>query len=201
MAKKSKRDELVDVALKLFYQHGFRVTGIDTILEQSGIAKRTLYNHFKSKDELIIAALNKRDVEFIAMIKASVDKFAKIQTGEPEFARILAYFDALAEWFNSDRFNGCMFINASAEFPRKTDPIHVVCANHKRFMLQFIMELISGIQLNHPEEVARQLSLLSDGAIVSAHTANMGNAAEVAKRTAVTILHTNRTTLKTKPFL
>lgn len=188
VAKKSKRDELVEVAQKLFYQHGFRVTGIDTILEQSGIAKRTLYNHFKSKDELIVAALNKRNVEFIAMIKASVGKYEGIQTGKPAYARILAYFDALSEWFSSDKFNGCMFINASAEYPRKTDPIHVVCANHKRLILQYITKLISGIQLSHPDEVACQLSLLSDGAIVSAHTANVTNAAEMAKKTAEIVL-------------
>ncbi|GGO70607.1 TetR family transcriptional regulator [Bowmanella pacifica] len=188
VTKKSKRDELVEVAQKLFYQHGFRVTGIDTILAQSGVAKRTLYNHFKSKDELIIAALNKRDEEFMAMIKALVDKYEKVQRGKPAYARILAYFDALSEWFNSEKFNGCMFINASAEYPRKTDPIHVVCANHKRFILQYITELISGIECRHPEEVACQLSLLSDGAIVSAHTANLANAAEMAKKTAVIIL-------------
>ncbi|MBN7819817.1 TetR/AcrR family transcriptional regulator [Bowmanella sp. Y26] len=191
--KKSKRDELVEVAQKLFYQHGFRITGIDTILEHSGVAKRTLYNHFKSKDELVVAALNKRDLEFMAMIKKYVAKFEKQQEGDPKYARILAYFDALSEWFNSDKFNGCMFINASAEYPRKTDPIHVVCENHKRLVLQYISELISEIKLREPDEVALQLSLLSDGAIVCAHTTNMLNAAEIAKTTAMLVLNAYRT--------
>lgn len=192
-AKQSRRDYLVETAQKLFYQHGFKQTGIDTILEHSGVAKRTLYNHFKSKDELVIATLNRRDIEFMAMIKEFVKKFEKKQEGDPKYAKILAYFDALSAWFSSSKFNGCMFINASAEYPRKTDPIHVACTNHKRLILQYLEELISELKFKDSNDVAMQLNILSEGAIVSAHTADIDYSAEVAKKAAVLVLNANRT--------
>jgi AcrR family transcriptional regulator len=177
----SRRDHLVHTALTLFCRQGFRATGIDAVLAESGVAKKTLYNHFKSKDELIIATLQKRDEDFFVGIRDAIERFTPQQQGDPRMARVLAFFDALDEWITSDSFNGCTFINASAEYPRRDDPIHVACANHKKLVVQFIQELLSGLRLEDSLSVARQVALLVDGAIVNAHTGGDLHAARQGK--------------------
>jgi AcrR family transcriptional regulator len=166
----SRRDHLVDTATELFSKNGFRATGIDTVLEESGVAKKTLYNHFRSKDELIIAALQKHSADFLDQARAGIERLSPQQSGDPRMARVLAFFDVVGEVVNSDDFSGCTFINASAEYPRRDDPVHVACTNHKKLLTQFIEELIAELRLDNSHEVARQITLLLDGAIVTAHT-------------------------------
>jgi hypothetical protein len=81
-----------------------------------------------------------------------------------------------------------MFINASAEYPRKTDPVHVACTNHKRLVIQFIEELLSNGNFKNSYNLAKCMALLADGAIVNAHTANDLNAAQEAKSMARIVL-------------
>lgn len=184
----SRRDHLVDTALKLFCKHGFRATGIDTVLNESGVAKKTLYNHFKSKDELIIATLQLRDEQFLGNMREAIARLAPSQDCDPRLARVLSLFDAMNEWIVAEGFNGCTFINASAEYPRKEDPIHVACANHKKLVVQFIEELIAGLALEDSQLVAKQLSLIADGAIVNAHTGCDLQGAQYAKSAAQRLL-------------
>ena len=184
----ARRDHLVNTAMKLFCKHGFRATGIDAVLAESGVAKKTLYNHFRSKDELIIATLQQRGAEFMTRARDGVARLAEKQDGDPRKARILALFDVLAEAAGDNQFSGCTFINASAEYPRREDPIHVACANHKKLFIQFIEELIGDLPLDDSHAVARQLDLLIEGALVSAHTTGDADAMALAKETARQLL-------------
>lgn len=186
--RKSKREHLVEVAQQLFYREGIKGTGIDTVLEHANISKRTLYNHFKSKDELVIATLQRRDDEFMNMLKAGVKKYAGQQQGNVLFAKPLAFFDAIGEWTTSSQFSGCMFINASAEFPRQDHPIHVICTMHKRLVIQYVEELLEPLQLTDKHDLALQFAVLADGAIVNAHTTSNKNAAQIAKQIALSLL-------------
>lgn len=186
----SRRDHLVDTAMKLFCKHGFRATGIDTVLAESGVAKKTLYNHFKSKDELIIATLQQRDEQFLNAMREGIARLSPRQDGNPHMARIMAFFDTIDEWAQSDNFNGCTFINASAEYPRREDPIHVACANHKKLVVQFIEELISELKLPDAHRVAREISLILEGAIVTAHTTNDLSGVRLGKDTVRRLLET-----------
>ncbi len=161
----SRRDELVDSAMKVFYSNGFHNTGLDLILKDSGISRMTLYNHFKSKDELIVAALRRRD----EMFRNNLMKFVESQSKDSA-ERILAVFDALDAWFNEDTFNGCMFINASAEFCDPDCPARRVVAEHKLEILRYIQELCTAADLCDPKELAQQINLLIEGSIVVAHT-------------------------------
>src|SRR5258708_34708744 len=107
MAQSARREELVDRALELFYRHGFHATGIDRILAEAGVAKMTLYKHFKSKDELILAALTRRDEKFRTWFMREVER-----RGRTPRERLLVVFDILAAWVQSRQFRGCMFVNA-----------------------------------------------------------------------------------------
>ncbi len=183
MAKTSRRDHLVDTALELFYANGFHATGIDKILKQSGVAKMTLYNHFKSKDQLILAVLRRRDERFRAWLKEAVERRA-----ETPRERLLALFDALEEWFNGPDFFGCMFINASAEFAKHDDPVHAVARLHKRLVLSYVRDLAAAAGAAEPEALARQLELLMEGATVVAQIGGSSDAAQRAKQAAETLI-------------
>jgi len=160
----SRRDELVDAAMKIFYRNGFHNTGLDQIQKESGISKMTLYNHFKSKDELIVAALRRRDEIFRNQLMKFVDSSSK----DP-IDRLLAVFGYHEDWFNQDTFQGCMFINASAEFCDCNCPSRRVAADHKLEIVRYLQELCESADLNEPQELSHQLNLLLEGSIVNAH--------------------------------
>ena len=179
----SRRDQLVDTALDLFRRHGFHATGIDRILAESGVAKMTLYNHFKSKNELILAALRRRDETFRNWFMRATERRANTPG-----ARLLAVFDALDEWIRGRDFSGCMFINASAEFASPDDPIHAAAAEHKRLVLAYIRDLAEAAGAEDAEALAQSLMLLMEGAIVMAHVTGRRDAAAQAKAAARTLL-------------
>jgi len=177
-----RKKHLVDTALTLFNQHGYHATGIDLILAQSKVSKATLYKHFRSKDELILAALKQRNEQVLEMIKSKLEE--AITTNTPQE---LVIFDALNEWFNSETFFGCNFINASAEYADSDHPIHIYAAQHK----QRVVELVSTSLSVKDKLKADQIGLLVEGAIVMAHTRGIKNAALMAKEMARLILDAN----------
>jgi AcrR family transcriptional regulator len=159
----SRREELIDAAMRVFYRHGFHASGLDRILEEGGISRMTLYNHFKSKDELILAALRRRDEIF----RNRLMKFVEARTGDPR-GRLLAVFDFHEQWFTGKDFCGCMFINACAEFSDPTSAPRLVAAEHKRAIVRYLALLARAAGFTRPEHLADQLNILIEGAIVTA---------------------------------
>ncbi len=176
MPSPSKREQIIDTALSLFYQHGFTATGIDKIVATSGITKKTIYAYFTSKDELILAVLRKRDELFRDNFIRNVERFGKTP---PQ--KLYALFDALHEWFNSPQFFGCMFINAAAEYTPQDHPFHLVCAEHKRLMSDYVHTLATQAGAHEPRALTEQLNYLIEGAIVHAHVCGDKTAALKAK--------------------
>lgn len=178
-----RRDHLVQTALALFSRHGYHATGIDRILAESGVAKMTLYKHFRSKDDLILAALRHRDEQFRRWFQTEVEARA----AHPQ-ERLLAVFDVLEAWFHEPDFNGCCFINATAEYGRQDDPVHLAAAEHKARLTEYLHVLAEAANAAVPAEVARQLMLLVNGAVVSAHVSGDAAPARTARTLAETIL-------------
>lgn len=156
-----KREKLIETATLLFARHGYHAVGIDRIIAEAGVSKVTMYHHFRSKDELILAVLRRRDSSYRNLVMREVEKRAK----EPR-DRMLALFVGLEEWLTHPDFTGCMFINATAEFHRHDDPIHAAAAEHKRLMLQYLGNLAGAAGADEPETLAQQVYMLMDGAIV-----------------------------------
>ena len=175
----SRREQLVDSAAEVFYLHGFNATGIDKVLKNAGVAKMTLYHHFRSKDDLILAALRRRDERFRNWLVRTVE-----DTASDPRRRLLAVFDALDQWISGPNFNGCMFINAAAEFCELADPIHASAAEHKRLVGNYLETLAAGAGGKEPRNLARQISLLVDGAIVTAHVSGDPSAVRTARAAA-----------------
>jgi AcrR family transcriptional regulator len=182
-----RRQHLIDTALRLFYAEGFHATGIDKILKESGVAKMTLYKHFKTKEDLILAALRRRDELWMAWFTSAVETRATAPT-----QRLLAIFDALEDWFTgrgpNPKFHGCAFINVAAEYADCDHPIHAVAAEHKRNVSAQILRWTTAAGAANPQLLAAQLSLLTEGAITLRHVANDTTAADVARRTAEKLL-------------
>lgn len=178
-----RRDHLVDTALNLFSRYGFHATGIDRILSESGVAKMTLYKHFKSKDELILAALRRRDELHRNWFMREVERLAVTPRD-----RLAAIFTALEAWFQSDEFSGCCFINATAEYGDKDDPIHGAAAEHKRLIRAYVLEVAQAAQVKAPDALTDQLMLLMEGAIVSAQITGEAISAQQARAAAEVLI-------------
>jgi AcrR family transcriptional regulator len=179
----AKRDRLIDTALELFNRDGYRVTGIDKILAESGVAKMTLYNHFASKDELILAALERRDARWRAWFRHAVERRAETPRG-----RLLAVFDALEEWFAQADFQGCMFMRAASEFCGCDDPIHAVAAEHQRQILAELRDLAAAAGAKRPAKLAREILLLVLGAIVATQVNGPVGAGKAAQKAAEVLI-------------
>lgn len=183
--KLSARERLLDTALELFNRHGFNAVGIDTILKESGVAKNTLYRHFGSKDELIVSALRKHDQIFRLKIAKAVEKDSVSLIDS-----VLRIFDAYELWIKRQDFYGCLFINASAEFPDADSPIHMVCAEHKQLVTKYIQAIVESGGFKDSEALSRRLLILLDGAITYAYVTGDKVAIQEAKATAKDTLRT-----------
>ena len=182
-APSPKRDHLMATAWRLFYRDGLRAVGIDTLLAEAGVAKMTLYNHFASKEELILAILDKRDLEFRASLLAQV-----AAAGPDPVQRLLAVFDWHEGWFASEAFKGCVFIRALSEHPEPTHPIHQAAWRHKVAVKAALTELCAGAGARDAAALAETLSFLIDGAIVTAHATQTTAPARSARATAAQLL-------------
>jgi len=182
-----KRDQLLDKALELFHAEGFHATGIDRIIAEAGVAKMTLYKHFRSKDELILAVLRRYDEQFRNYLMQQVE----LRTPEPS-QQLIALFDVLDDWLDQDGFCGCPMINACAEFSNKQMPAHVVASEHKRLLLLYIQEIAEAAEASDPPVLAQQLGLLMDGAIVAAQVCGQRRAARVTHEIAQLLIHQSR---------
>jgi len=146
----------------LIYQGGIHATGMDAIVKASGVARKSVYKHYPTKDALVAAALQARDERWMQWFIA-----ATTQAATPR-ARLLSVFDALQEWFASDGFHGCAFINAAGEIGDAEHPIRKVSRLHKKRLLSHVLSLMQAAGLPEPEETARQWLVLIDGAIAVA---------------------------------
>jgi len=169
----NKRGELIRKSLDLFYRNGFHATGMDMIAAETGVSKTSIYKHFRTKEDLILAVLRLRDEEFRNWLYRRIEELADTPRDQ-----MLAMFDALAEWFERRDFRGCMFVKASAEFQEYAHPIHAQSAEHKRLLLEYVADLARKAGAADPETLARQLTLLKEGAIV---IAVMGHGAQPAR--------------------
>lgn len=174
--KLKPKEKILESALTLFSQHGFHATGIDTILAHSKVAKTTLYRHFRSKEELIIAVLRKRDGEFRNWLMRAIDR----SNSTPE-DKLTLIFDMHKQWAQEPDFNGCNFIKASSEYPSLESLIHRVSIEHKKAMTQYLEKILNDGGRQNVSSLSEQLMLLIDGATVTAQMHRDPNIFDEAK--------------------
>jgi AcrR family transcriptional regulator len=179
----SRRDELVSKALDIFYAEGFHATGMDRLVQKTGISKTSMYKYFRTKEDLILATLRLRDQQFRQWFQGQIEVLADT----PE-ARLGVLFDVLAVWFSTPAFKGCLFIKAAAEFQNPGHPIHAQAADHKHQMFVYIRGLAQQAGRKRADALARQIQLLIEGAIVIARLGDARLAAKDGKEAAQTLL-------------
>lgn len=175
----NKRDELIQKAFKTFYREGFHATGMDLLAAETGISKTSMYKHFRTKEDLILAVLRYRDESFRNWFVRRVEELAKTPKEQ-----LVALFDVLGEWIALPEFSSCMFIKASSEYPEPDDPIHAQSAEHKRLLFTYVQNLAKQAGARDPDALARQLLVLKEGAIVTAHMGHSRDPAADAKKVA-----------------
>ena len=152
------KDKLFQTAARLFYQHGYRAIGVDTIAAESGIGKMTLYRHYPSKDDLILAYLRDSNKNFW-------DYFEQLtRDALTSREKLLAFFDGLQDYVNTPTCYGCPFLNIAAEYPETDYPGHQVALEHKQSVRARFRQLASEAGAKNPTALADQLFLLMDGA-------------------------------------
>ena len=176
MGRLPRREHIISTAIELFREYGYHATGIDRIVDEAGVSKKTLYAHFHSKEELLIAALRHYDGLFRNNFMRKVDQTAKTPRD-----RLLAIFDVAEAWFSQNKFFGCMFINVIGEYSKKESPIRDICRQFKQLMRNYIKELCVQAGAKEPDVLADKLALLFEGAVVTSQVSQKPQAAKTAK--------------------
>jgi len=155
------KEQVFHTAARLFYQNGYRATGVDTIAVASGIGKMTLYRHYPSKDDLIVAYLRDSDRIFWQNFEAVTKKAASPRD------KLLAFFEGLQEYVTTPACYGCPFLNVATEYPEPDYPGHQVALEHKKSVRKRFHQLAREAGARNPDLLADQLFLLMDGAYMA----------------------------------
>jgi len=181
------RERILNTAFRLFYAHGPRGVGVDTVIAESGVAKATLYKHFPRKDDLILAYLDRVDQAWFGALRA-----AARAAGDDPGEQLVAMFDALTSAYRRDGYHGCAFINTAAESPGGTD-VHARTVEHKAVVLAWVADLARRARAQNPHLLARQLTLLIDGGLSVGVLDADPAAADAAKSAARVLVDAART--------
>ena len=173
--KPTMKERILETADRLFYQRGIRAVGVDTIAAEIGISKRTLYNHFPSKQALVAAYLARRFVEPRPSDKAPIEQ-------------ILGTFDRLERGFASKGFRGCPFVNAVAELGNEDRKVKKIATAFKESRRQWFRDLLIQLGATDAEALATQLALLVDGSIAQTLVRDDPAMARAAKQAAQVLL-------------
>jgi AcrR family transcriptional regulator len=178
------RQRILETADRLFYEEGVRAVGIDRIIAEANVAKMTLYTHFPSKDDLILAVLKYREEGVMEFFRSAMERHEKKTRSS-----LRAFFAALKEWFESPGFRGCAFQNALIEL---ADPAHSgteFVRGHKQRFAEFLRGLVEKSVGKGATKIAPAVALLIEGAIVVAVIQGKPDAADVAREAALKLVN------------
>ena len=186
-APSGKREALIDAALDLFNREGYRAVVIDTLLQEAGVAKMTLYKHFGSKEELIRAVLERRAETIAAEITARLEAVPADVPNRPR-ERLLAVFAWLEDWLRSPAFHGCIFVKAAGEYPHPDDLPRRAAEAFKATCRVLLEHLCGDLACPRPALLARQLELLIEGAASVAYLRHEPEAGAWARQAAMVLI-------------
>jgi AcrR family transcriptional regulator len=178
------RRRILETADRLFYRDGIRAVGVDRIVAEAGVAKMSLYKHFPSKDDLILAVLEHREAAVLEFFRSSMERHGK-RAKTP----LRAFFAALKDFFESPGFRGCPFQNAAVELADPAHPGTEFVRGHKRRFGEFLRGLVEGTLGQAAAKVAPAVAILVEGAMVTAVIQGDPKAADVARDTAMRLVN------------
>ncbi|WP_395071256.1 TetR/AcrR family transcriptional regulator [Paraburkholderia silvatlantica] len=163
-------EHLLRAADELFYREGVRAVGIEAVVERAGVNKMSLYRQFSSKDDLVVAYLQRCDVRFFERFEASLAK----HPGEPA-KQLVQYFEDLARRASVPDYRGCPFVNVATEFPDATHPARRSVDNNKTRLMARLTALAQEAGANDPVALAEELALLVEGIYAASQTYGPGS--------------------------
>jgi AcrR family transcriptional regulator len=179
-------ERILEAAYELFSRRGIRDVGVDEIIERAGVAKATLYRHFPSKDDLVIAFLERREQHWtLDFVEAETRR-----RGDTPEGQLLAIFDTFDEWFRRKDFEACAFINTLLEM-RAGHPAGKACIHHLENIRLFVRRLAEEAGLRDADSFSRSYQILMKGSIVSAAEGE-ADAAQLAKPLARSLIEQYR---------
>jgi AcrR family transcriptional regulator len=173
------RERILRTASALFYHRGVRAVGVDLVIEEAGVAKTSLYRHFRTKDDLIAAFLEREDEDFWNCWNRVTD----LHKTDP-VAELEAHLDWIGERVGRPNYRGCPQLNVAAEFPDSDHPARRVASAHKQELRLRLRRIAERMRVKRPDELAGQLSLLINGAFVSSQMFAPGEAVPLLRATA-----------------
>ena len=174
------RERILDSAYELFSRNGIQAVGIDAVIARSGVARQTLYRHFASKQDLVLAFLERREQVWTRRwLEGEVTQRA--QRAQDPASRLLAVFDVFDGWFRRTDFEGCSFINVMLEHPDPADPVHRASVSYLAGIRGFLEGLAREAGIADARDFAREWHILMKGSIVAAAEGDQ-DAARRAKR-------------------
>ncbi len=158
------RERILGTAYELFTQHGLVAVGVDRIVAEAGVAKTTLYRHFRSKDGLAVAVLLRHEQLWTRRwLEPEAARLASSPGGGP-----VAIFDALDEWFGQADYEGCLFINALLETRDHASPVRKAAIAAIEHVYQVVQRLLDEAGVADSEALAHQIQIIMRGCIVAA---------------------------------
>ena len=179
------RDRIMTAANDLFYRNGVRAVGVDLIVAQSGVAKTSLYRHFRTKDDLVAEYLRRQDAEFWA----DWDEVALCYHDDPG-AELRAHLTWIGQRVERPGYRGCPQLNVAAEFPESGHPARQVAKGHKIELRRRLQMIFQRMGFEQADELAAQLALSIDGAFMSGPLFSEGEAVRALLGTARALIET-----------
>lgn len=188
-AESDVRRRIVETADRLFYEAGIRAVGIDRIIAEAGVAKMSLYKHFPSKDDLILAVLEHREQTVLAFFEERMSQHRR-RIKDP----LRVFFAALRDWVETPSFRGCAFINASVELTDPEHPGFAFARGHKERFGRLLQDLARQAAGRRGAAVAPAIHLLVEGAIVTAVMQGKADVVDIARDAALKLAKSARRT-------
>jgi AcrR family transcriptional regulator len=177
------RERIDHAAYELFSRHGVRAVGVDAVVARSGVAKKTLYFHYPSKEKLALAFLQRREELWTkAWLQEGVNRRARRPAD-----RLLAVFDIFNSWFHRSDYEGCAFIRVLFEHDDPKHPIRKSTEDHIRTVRDFVRQLAEEARVRDPDGFARQWQIVMMGSIIAAYAGDR-DAARRARKLGVLLL-------------
>jgi AcrR family transcriptional regulator len=182
------RERILATASNLFYKRGVRAVGVDLVIEEAGVAKTSLYRYFPTKDDLIVAFLEREDVDFWSVWDDVGKRYADGPAGELE-----AHMRWIGERLSRSNYRGCPQINVAAEFAEHTHPARQVARAHMQALRARLTAITHRLDVARPDELAAQLAVLVNGAFVSSELLAPDEATEILLASARALVAAART--------
>lgn len=169
MKKLGVKERIIETASDLFYNQGYNQTGINQIIDEAGVAKASMYQHFRSKEDIAVAYLIARHTMWMGKLEESVSK-----TKSPK-AKVIGVFDYLSHWLTKVNFRGCGWQNIITDLPADCHKIRSQAVFHKNELRSWIQERLmeeEELTSKKARDLGGQVMVLIEGAIILSQIQN-----------------------------